>query len=247
MKINIEKISIILTRPKYPENIGAAARAMCSMGLKQLIVVAPLNFDKIKINKMATHFAEDIVDNIILYDELKLAIQNHTYIIGSTARIGKKRKSHNNPRQIAEKIISISQNNKVAIIFGPEDKGLSNEDLKYCHELFYIPNSGFSSINLSQAVMIMCYEILLVDYIKKNISLPRLATSFELEGMYDNLKDILLKINFINPDNPDYWMNNIRQFISRLNLTSKEVGIIRGTCRQIDWFGKKCFDDGKKS
>ena len=151
------------------------------------------------------------------------------------------------PSKLAQKLIPISIENRIAILFGPEDKGLSNEDLRYCHALVNIPTAEFSSLNLAQAVMIMCYEIFIAGLEANEQFTPRLASRHELDGMYDQLKDILVRISYINPENPDYWMNNLRRFFTRLRLRAKEVNIIRGLCRQIDWYGKKCYEDGKKN
>ena len=123
-----------------------------------------------------------------------------------------------------------------ALLFGSEDAGLTNEELRYGHLLVHIPVSErFRSINLSHAVMILCYEIFLAASGKKTFT-PRLATSGELEGMYGHIRDVSLRIGFINPQNPEYWMTSIRRFLSRVELRSREVKIIRGFCRQLDWF-----------
>ncbi|MBN2126737.1 MAG: RNA methyltransferase, partial [Deltaproteobacteria bacterium] len=89
---------------------------------------------------------------------------------------------------------------------------------------------------LAQAVMILCYELFLAGREPARESVPRLANRFELEGMYGHLKDVLTKIGFINPQNPEHWMLNVRRFLSRLPLRAREVRIIRGICRQIDWY-----------
>ncbi len=159
-KINLDNISVVLQRPRYPENIGAAARAICNMGIRQLIVVNPENCDLSRVLKMATHAAMDVVENIQVYEDLKEALAPYNYVVGTTARIGKHRQVIiGNPSALAEKLIPISQKNQIAILFGPEDRGLMNEDIRLCHELVNIPTHEFSSLNLAQAVMIMCYEI----------------------------------------------------------------------------------------
>jgi len=130
----------------------------------------------------------------------------------------------------------MSQNNLAAILFGPEDRGLSNEHLRYCHTIVTIPTDAFSSLNLAQAVMIICYEILLAARTGPLEVEPRLANSFELEGMYGHLREVLTTIGFLDPQNPEHWLLNIRRFLSRLPLRAREVRIIRGVCRQIDWY-----------
>ena len=143
-------------------------------------------------------------------------------------------------------MISLSRENTIAIVFGPEDRGLSNEDLRLCHELVNIPTAEFSSLNLAQAVMVICYELYTAGRPSGEPNAPRLATRHELDGMYDQLREILVRINYINPENPDYWMNKIRRFFTRLQLKAGEVSIIRGICRQIDWYGKKCHEEGRQ-
>ena len=131
-------------------------------------------------------------------------------------------------------------------MFGPEDRGLSNEHLRYCHSIATISTARFSSLNLAHAVMIFCYEIFLASKISKSVNHPRLANKFELEGMYDHLQNVLIKIDFVNPQNPEHWMQNIRGFLSRLPLRAREVRSIRGICRQIDWYTEQLDKFQKK-
>lgn len=245
-KIDLSNISIVLHKPRYPENIGACARAMRNMGFRRLVVVKPENFDLDKIMKLATHAALDVIEKIKIFDDLKKALVSYSYVVGATARLGGQRQVTNLPSILASKIVSISCNNRIALVFGPEDRGLSNIDIRNCHALVNIPTADFTSLNLSHAVMIICYEILLACRNENKKFTPRLATRHELEGMYDQLKDILVRISYINPENPDYWMNKLRHFFNRIHLRAKEVSIIRGICRQIDWYGKKSYEDGIK-
>jgi tRNA/rRNA methyltransferase len=245
-KVNIDNISIVLLQPRYSENIGAAARAMRNMGFQQLVIVDPQNFDLTKALKLATHFASDIIENSKFYPDLKEALSPFTYVVGTTARLGGQRQVVRTPLTLAQKLIPISAKNRIAILFGPENKGLSNEDIRYCHALVNIPTTKFSSLNLAQSVMILCYEIFMVGQEVNKEFTPRLASRHELDGMYDQLKDILVRISYINAENPDYWLNQFRRFFTRLQLRAKEVNIIRGLCRQVDWYAKKCYEDGKK-
>ncbi len=129
--------------------------------------------------------------------------------------------------------------NQVALLFGPEDRGLTNAQLRYCHVLVTIPTAGFSSLNLAQAVMILCYELLLAGSKPVDRFVPRLANRRELDGMYEHLKETFIKIGFINPENPDHWMQNVQRFFSRVGLRARDVKVIRGICRQIDWYTEK--------
>ncbi|MCK4470124.1 MAG: RNA methyltransferase [Desulfobacterales bacterium] len=240
-RINLDNIAIILHQPRYSENIGAAARAVRNMGIGHLVVVDPQNYEIDRALKLATHVASDVVEQIEIYENLKEALSYYNYVVGTTARLGGQRQVVSTPSNVAENLVAISRENRVAILFGPEDRGLKNEDIRYCHALVSIPTAEFSSLNLAQSVMIMCYEVFIAD-LQENVQFtPRFATIHELEGMYDQLKDILVRINYINPENPDYWLDKLRHFFNRMQLRAKEVSIIRGICRQIDWYGRKRF------
>ena len=245
-RVNLDNISIVLQQPRYSENIGAAARAMRNMGIRQLVIVDPQNFDLSKALKLATHFASDIIETSKFYPDLKEALSSFNYVVGTTARLGGQRQVVLTPLTLARNLIPISVKNRIAILFGPEDKGLSNEDIRPCHALVNIPTTEFSSLNLAQSVMILCYEIFIAGGEANEEFTPRMASRHELDGMYDQLKDILVRISYINSENPDYWLNHFRRFFTRLQLRAKEVNIIKGLCRQVDWYGKKCYEDGKK-
>ena len=153
--IHLDHITIILHRPRYAENIGAAARAMRNMGIRLLMVVDPENYDLPRVLKMATHAAADVVERMTICKNLKTALSPYHYVVGTTARLGKQRQVIQSPAKLAKMLVPISHKNRIAIVFGPEDRGLSNEDLRYCHSLVNIPTAEFSSLNLSQAVMII--------------------------------------------------------------------------------------------
>ncbi len=245
--VNLNNITVVLLGPRNPENIGAAARSMRNMGLAALIVVKPHQLDMTRVLKMATHGAGDVVEQMLLFDSLDEALAPFNFVVGTTARLGRQRQVIPSPCELALKLEAVSQTNRVALLFGPEDRGLSNQDLRRCHWLVNIPTSDFSSINLAQAVMIICYELHRAGPKSENDFIPRLANRNQLDGMYDQLKDILVRIDYIKPDNPDYWINRMRHFFTRMQLRAREVSIIRGICRQIDWYAGKCFEDGKKS
>ena len=245
--INLEHITIVLKQPRYPENIGAAARSIRNMGIKKLVVVDPENYDVEKVLKLATHEAADIVEQIEICSDIKTALASFSYVAGTTARLGGERQVVISPSRLAEMLIPISKKNRIAILFGPEDKGLLNEDLRLCHALVNIPTAQFSSINLAQAVMILCYELFKASTSGEHRFTPRLAERHELDGMYEQLKEILVRIDYINHENPDYWMNRLRRFFNRIQLRAGDVSIIRGICRQINWYSGKCYEDGIKA
>ena len=233
-KAKTKNISIVLYRPKYAGNIGSVARAAKNMGISNIIVVGTAIFDREEMQQRSTHLASDILDQIQYYKSIKEALGSFNYIIGTTARLGKARGPFMAPRAVAKDIADISQKNKVALLFGPEDTGLANEELRLCHAVVTIPTSQeFTSLNLSHAVMILCYEIFTAASAAET-STPKLALSSELEGMYGQIETLLADIEFINPENPDYWMMHLRRFFSRAGLLSREAGLIRGICRKLE-------------
>ncbi|GBC64090.1 rRNA methyltransferase [Desulfonema ishimotonii] len=242
-KICLDNIAIVLNQPRFSENIGAAARAMRNMGIRELVVVHPYKLDMERVTRMATHAASDVVADIRFADTLQEALAPFGFVAATTARLGGQRVVHT-PPVMAQKLIPVSHENRVALVFGREDRGLSNEDLRLCHALVNIPTDEFSSLNLAQAVMVMCYELYTATLSEKRPFSPRLASRYELDGMYDQLKDVLIRISYVNPENPDYWMNHIRNFFTRLRLRAREVSIIRGLIRQVNWYAEKRYQDG---
>ncbi len=245
----MDHISIVLVRPKYAGNIGSVARCAKNMGITRIIVVNPREIDKDEMKKMATHLAADVVEGIHYEDDLAEALSPFQFIAGTTARVGGSslRNAMISSAEAGMRIVEAARSNRVALLFGSEDRGLANDDIKHCNILVKIPTSEmFRSINLSHAAMILCYEIFKASLESKPTFTPRLATSGEVEAMYDNLKDIFVKIDFIRDENPDYWMGAIRRFFARRGVLSREVKIIRGICRQIELFGKGMTSGGRE-
>jgi tRNA/rRNA methyltransferase len=243
-RVRLENVGIVLHRPRFPENIGSAARAACNMGIGRLDVVDPECFDPERIRRMATHAAGKVVDGIRRFDTLAEALADRQVVVGTTARLGGEREKVTTPERMARRLVELSAANRVALVFGPEDRGLTNEDLRLCHELVTIPTAQFASLNLAQAVVILCYEVFRAEAAPGTPVRPKLAARHELDGMYDQLREMLVRISFINPQNPDYWMNRVRRFGTRMELRAREVSIIRGICRQVDWYGGKRYADG---
>jgi tRNA/rRNA methyltransferase len=233
----LARVAVVLVEPKYPENIGAAARCALNMGITRLIVVRSEPPDREKMLKMATHNAAHLIEGMELHRELGAALASFSYIVGTTARHGRQRSAVTSPREMVPTLLPLLADNDIAILFGPEDRGLTNEDLNYCNLLTTIPTADFSSLNLAQAVAIHCYELyygLLQAAGRDQHFAPRLADSLELEGMYGHVEEMLTAIDFLK-SNDDYWMRNIRLFLGRIGLRSKEVRLIRGFCRQLLW------------
>ena len=237
----LDNIAIVLMQPKYPENIGAAARCAMNMGISRLIVVHNDAPDQEKMLKMATHKAAHIIEGLQRFISLKEALAPFSHVVGTTARQGRKRRIENSPRHMMDTILPLLEKNQVALLFGPEHRGLTNDDLKYCQTTVTIPTADFSSLNLAQAVAILCYEIYWSVMYSGRIMQPgpKLASSSELEGMFDHVEKLLNQIGFLRTDDSSYWIRNIRQFLGRVGLRAKEARIIRGFCRQFLWYDEQ--------
>ena len=228
--------AIILIRPKYPENIGASARIAFNFGIEQIIVVSDRERpDQERMLKMATHKAAHLIHNLKFFSDNREAAKPFHFIVGTTARQGRHRLRVQTPREVMTKLAPLVPGNKIAIMFGPEDSGLTNDDLDLCQFTSTIATADFSSLNLAQAVAIHCYELSMSLH---NISTPDksdYANSHDLEGMYDHIEQALAQITFIRHTNSTYWMRNIRQFLGRMKLRKKEASLIRGVCRKFLW------------
>lgn len=237
----LSNIAIVLVRPKIPENIGAAARIAWNMGINRLILVRDSLPEREPMAKMATHKAAHLIDNIERYKSLEEALSGFSVVVGTTARRGRQRFVQQTPREMVSALLPQLPNNQVAILFGPEDTGLTNGDLKYCQMSSAIPTADFSSLNLAQAVAIHCYELYygIIHTAKDMVPAPPLANSFELESMYTYLEESLFTIDFIEDSSHTHWMHNIRRLLSRVKLSPKEANIIRGVCKKFLLYNKR--------
>lgn len=243
-RVQLDRIAVVLHKPRLAENIGACARAACNMGLSRLLVVQPEDLDQERMLKMATGPAAALIQRLEIYPDLATALGPFNYVVGTTARLGGPfRQGPLTPRELAQQLIPLSRHNDIALLFGPENWGLTNEDLTFCHALVTIPTAACSSLNLAQAVMVVAYEIFLARQETPPRFVPRLANSWELETMYAQLQETLIKINYIGHQNPALWMMRLRRFFSRHGLRASEVQVIKGICRQIDWYVRRRLAD----
>ena len=229
--------AIILVGPRYPENIGASARIAFNFGIDQVIVVTDTPPDQERMLKMATHKAAHLIRNLSVYGDTEEAAAPFQFIIGTTARRGRHRLLEHTPREVMAKIAPHTGTTKVAIMFGPENTGLTNRDLDFCQFTSTIPTAYFSSLNLAQAVAIHCYELAMAVHSGGTPKLPDsdYANSFEREGMFRHIEEALITTTYLDHNNTDYWMRNIRQFLSRVRLKKREASMIRGICRKFLW------------
>jgi tRNA/rRNA methyltransferase len=232
-----DEITVILHRPGIPENIGSTARVMANLGFGRLILSDPRTDDMETAVKLAVS-AFPIIEQALSCPSLIKAISESgaRFIVGTTARDRRYWNVTDLP-ETAPKIVQKALRDGAAIIFGPEDAGLSNEELTFCHQLITIPTGGeFESFNLSHAVAITLFALISTRQPAPTRKLPRAAAGFpETEGMYEHLQDLLTETGFLLRDNPHHMMRAVREFINRAEPSGDDVRMIRGVCRRLLW------------
>ena len=236
----LENLHIILVETRFPENIGAAARASANFGNAPLHLVQPERWDKEKALPLATKQGLELLDTIQIHESLAKAVAHTTFCIGTTARTGGFRREILSPRKCAKEITQrLLAHEKVSLVFGPEDRGLENNHLDLCQRLVCIPTAHCSSLNIAQAVLLMLYEcFLLMPKVKNKTkkdkgALSRKITNEERALLHDNLKTTLTDLDVIHSDNPDYFFLPMARFLDRADVRRHEMDMLMGVCRQI--------------
>jgi len=242
-----KNIRIVLVNPSHPGNIGAAARAMKNMGLSSLALVEPEDFPSPVARGRAVS-AVDILEAASITSSLREAVKDCGLVIGASARSRRIPWPVMNPVQCAQKAIAGCQNNNVALVFGREDSGLSNEELQLCHFHVQIPTGkDYTSLNLAAAVMVICYELRReLDSVEGKTELEEdeywdveKATSQQMEHFYAHLEKVLIKIDFHDPENPRQLMHRMRRMFGRIRLDIMELNILRGMLTNTEYHIKK--------
>jgi tRNA/rRNA methyltransferase len=236
--VNLSSISIVLVRPKFPENIGSVARAMKNMGLNRLLLVdgcSPLHMNAYRL----ASGAEDILERAEEFFTLKEAISEMGYVVGTTSRGGRERSPLLTPKALIKRLIPLSLKNSIGLVFGSEKEGLTNEELSLCHLYVRIPSSeSFPSFNLAQAVVILCYELFQSSMVIQKDAV-QLAKAEQLERMFEHMERTLLDIEFLDSKNPKRVMRVIRRLLGRSEMEEREVQILQGIWSKMDWHMKK--------
>ncbi|MBI4526436.1 MAG: RNA methyltransferase [Deltaproteobacteria bacterium] len=235
----LENIRIILVQPRGSGNIGSVARAMKNMGLKDLAIVNGGRTQSFWARAMAVH-AQDILEQCRPFESLREALADCRLVVGTTCRSGLYRSHSQTPRDFAGQIVAAAEIERVGLVFGPEDHGLSNRDLRHCQGLMTIPSHpDYPSLNVAQAVMICLYEIYLAATNGGTRPAISRAPVENVERLFDRMKRSLLKIGFLNPQNPEHILLALRRILGRAGLEEPDVRILTGLFRQIEWYAEK--------
>lgn len=234
----LDRIKIVLVGITHPGNIGATARAMKTMGLSQLALVQPKQFPCAEATARATG-ADDVLAHAQLFDSFTASIQDCHLILGTSARQRSIAWPVLTPRACAEQTLAIP-NSKVAIVFGREHSGLTNQELDQCHAMVQIPTSqSFGSLNVAAAVQIIAYELRMKSEelqittegnLKKKSLTARVipASAAAIAQFYQHLEQTLIDIGFLDPLKPRRLMRRLHRLFNRTQLIDSEVNILRG-------------------
>jgi len=231
----LSEIRIVLSHPSHPGNIGAAARVMKNMGLSQLYLVNPADFPCAEATSLASG-ADDILAKSVVVNDLDTALVGSQLVVASSARLRNMPWPLKSIRTLAPMMVSQAATTGVALIFGNEQSGLSNDELARAHYHCTIDtNPAFSSMNLASAVQICCYELRVAAYGEGVVEQVRqnLAAAEQQAQLMQHLEQSLIDIGYLNPQNPGKLMHRLRRLLNRAQLEVEEVNILRGICKAM--------------
>jgi len=240
----LSNIRIVLDHTSHPGNIGSAARAIKTMGLSRMHLVAPQRFPHAEADALACD-ARDVLEQAQVSATLDEALAGCAIAAGLTAR----RRDLQHPcldvREAALKLVEIAATQQVALLFGNETHGLSNAELTRCQYVISIPtDSAYTSLNVASAVQIMAYELRMASlaHIPSTEATAPLAHLDEIEFFYQKLEETLIRIQFLDPQHPKRLMPRIRRMFARTQLEKEEFSILMGIIKQINLFAKSKVD-----
>ena len=223
-------LRVVLSHTSHPGNIGAAARAMKTMGFDELVLVAPRHFPDPDATAMAAG-AADVLQAARVVDTLEAAIAECTLAVGFSARGRDLSHAPAALRGLAPEILATAEAGTVALVFGNETSGLSNDELLRCQRLAHIPaNPAYSSLNLASAVQVACYELAATSgmHALPASGAPDAATGEDIEGFFAHLESAVHQTGFADPQNPGRFMERMRRLFARSGLERAEVKLLRG-------------------
>ena len=235
----LDAIKIVMVNTSHPGNIGSAARAMRVMGLYNLTLVSPKKFPSKEATALASG-ALDVLENAQVTETLSEAIQDCHYVFGTSARsrhLNKEEKSIEAGALQIHEILREKPEAKIAILFGTERTGLTNEEVDLCQALFYIPTeNNYNSLNIAAAIQIIAYELRrqnVIDDRLEKVKKPHYAgelpaTDEAFEGFIQHFEQSLIETQFLDPANPKHLMRKIRHLYKKAELTQEEINILRG-------------------
>ncbi len=230
--VRLSGIRVVLINTTHPGNIGASARAMKVMGLRQLHLVTPKTFPDAEATAMASG-ADDLLQHAVVHESLEAAVDGCSLVLGTSARLRSLPMPQMDVRMAAASALAEHQDQGIAILFGRERYGLTNDEIQRCHQLVHIDtNPAYGSLNLAQAVQVVCYELRMAALGEAGISVPPLdwepVDAGQMELFFTHLEQTLLDIEFLNPEQPKRLLMRLRRLFNRARPDQNEINILRG-------------------
>jgi tRNA (cytidine32/uridine32-2'-O)-methyltransferase len=226
-------VDVVLVRPSRAANVAAACRAMKNMGLRRLKLVGPPPGLADPAARALAYGAWDLLDAATVHDGLRSAIGPSTLVVGTSGRSSSDAWS---PRRLAEEGGARAGDGRTSLVFGPESSGLRNDELALCHLVVHIPTDPAQpSLNLAQAVLLLAYEIRLAAADAAPALPASRASAGDLEEALRELREGLAGIGYLNLQNPDAVLTELRRWLARARPTPREVTLLRGLARQARW------------
>jgi len=232
-------ITVVLVEPQGALNIGSACRAMLNFGFSSLRLVNPQVDHLSRDARLMAVKAATVLENARVFQSLEDALADCALSFGTTRRFGRYREGLLHPDEAADRLLPVAQESSVALVFGREDRGLFTSELDLCQHFITIPtDENLPSMNLAQAVSLCLYEVSKARGRSAGRTYGRkhLASNVTLESMYQHMRQTLLDIGYLDPQNPDHILRSFRRILSRSGLNDREVRILRGLFNQIDIF-----------
>jgi TrmH family RNA methyltransferase len=235
--MNFENLRVILVETTHPGNIGATARAMKNMGLSRLALVRPSRFPHAEATARAAG-ADDILAKTRIVDNLEEALSDCQLVMGASARRRGLSGPELDPRQCAEQVAKSGPHVEIALVFGRESSGLTNDEMDRCHFLVRIPTDpAFGSLNLAAAVLVLAYELRMMAHSVRPVCLSETgkfpASAEEMAHFYEHLERVLLATGFLNPASPRHLMRRLRRLFNRAKPDQHEIKILRGILSSV--------------
>jgi len=231
----LKNIRVVLCGTAHPGNIGAAARALKTMGLAHLYLVNPARYPDPQAEWLASG-AADVLRHARVCASLDAALAGVVFSVACTARTRELAVPMVSAREAAARVIEVARTQTAALVFGNETFGLTGREVDKCRLLATIPaNPGYSSLNLGAAVQVFCYELRQAAAAGSGPrgKPPALATHEEIEGFYASLEKTMTEIGFLDPEHPKKLMARLRRLFSRVQLEKEEVNILRGMLKTL--------------
>jgi len=231
-------IAVVLHEPQDLVNIAHVVRAMKNFGFTDLRVVSPREYDRYRIEGIA-HQTHDVVSRVERYDALVAALGDCVHVVGFTARGRAAKRNLQRPREAAAEILAAAETGKVGLLFGREDKGLSNDDLDRCHRIVTIPSApAYPSLNLGHAVVVTLYELALArGAAERPFKPPRRpaerATVEEIERLFADAESALAAIEFFKVRDREHIMRTVREIVHRVPLDQREAKLLRAMAIEV--------------